>query len=70
MLSIILREGGGQMSVGFVFWLLMIIWLILGVVWWRKVPPDTSYVVVGGNVLIFILLCLLGWGVFGFPISG
>ncbi len=50
------------MPIGFIFWLIMIIGLILcligyGPVW--AVP-----------LVLFVLLALLGWKVFGFPIQG
>jgi len=56
------------MSIGFLFWLLMILWLFYGVYAYRgqyAVP-----LVWGGNLLFFILLFLLGWRVFGWPIVG
>ncbi len=56
------------MSVGFVFWLIMLLWLVFGFfVFW---PVGYSNYAFGGNILLFILLFLLGWKVFGFPIHG
>ncbi len=57
------------MSIAFIFWLLMLIWLIFGLI-------GTSPVTVGGitvpgwgnHILLWVLLALLGWGIFGFPI--
>jgi hypothetical protein len=62
------------MTIGFLFWLLMILWLIFGL-WcsWPAAAPDGSpraYWPLGGNLLLFILLFLLGWRVFGFVIQG
>jgi hypothetical protein len=60
-------------SIGFCFWLLMLLWLIFGLYWnW---PENTSggpraFGHMGGGLLLFILLFLLGWRVFGFPIQG
>jgi len=60
------------MTIGLVFWILMLLWLILGVYWnWPAGGPQgPNYPVWGGNILLFILLLLLGWGVFGPPIRG
>ncbi len=60
------------MSVSFVFWLVMFLWLIFGFFFFW--PIETAGLVawrpIGGNVLLFILLFLLGWKVYGFPIHG
>ncbi len=53
------------MTVAFLFWLLMILWLIFGLYWHRD-----DHVVLGGSLLLWILLFLLGWKLFGFPIQG
>lgn len=59
------------MPIGFVFWLLVLLWLLFGVYWtW---PQDQSggpraFGPLGGNLLLFILLLLLGIAVFGWPI--
>lgn len=53
------------MSIGFVFWLLMILALVFGI--WRGWGDRF---VMGGSLLLWILLFLLGWGTFGFPIHG
>jgi hypothetical protein len=56
------------MSIGILFWVLMVIWLILGLV---PVPEGAGrYWPWGGNLLLFILLFLLGWKAFGSPIQG
>lgn len=64
-------ERGPVMSIGFVFWLLMLLWLIFGFVWYwpRGTPPSPAYPAIGGHVLIFLLFLLLGLAVFGFPIG-
>lgn len=54
------------MSIGTLFWFLMIIWVLFGFAWnW----PGNSYVgpygPIGNTLLLFILLMLLGWRVFG-----
>jgi len=57
------------MTIGLVFWILMLLWLILGIYWnWPAGQPN--YPVWGGNLLLFILLLLLGWAEFGPPIRG
>ncbi len=53
------------MSLGLAFWILMLIWLVFGV-WWNW----PNHAAVGGNLLIFVLLGLLGWHAFGAPIHG
>lgn len=53
------------MTLGNAFWVLMLVWLIFGS--WRCWPDRN---VIGGNLLLFILLSLLGWHAFGAPIHG
>ena len=53
------------MSIALLFWILMLFWLI---VWlWLDYVPGQPYPVkrVPGSVLLFILLVILGWRVFG-----
>ena len=55
------------MTIGFIFWLLMILWLIFG--------AYTNRAAVGpwlmkGELFLFVLLFLIGWQVFGWPIKG
>ena len=55
------------MSFGLVYWILMLLWLVFGL--WAAWPlSGTNTKLVGGNLLLFILLVLLGWKVFGPPI--
>jgi len=57
------------MSIGFVFWLLMLLWIIFWGV--RTVHPTVlGGWTWGGDLLIFILFFLVGWHVFGWPIHG
>ena len=56
------------MTIGFLFWLLMVLWLIFGFYWNRNDIRSGNYGMLGGNLLLFILLFLLGWKMFGFPI--
>lgn len=52
-----------MMSFGFLYWLLMIIWLALGL--YDNRANLRPYI--GGNLLLFVLLVLIGWRVFGAP---
>ncbi len=58
------------MTIGFLFWLLMILWLVFGL--WGRWPNSGAppFVMIGGSVLEFILFFLVGWKVFGFVIQG
>jgi hypothetical protein len=50
------------MTKGLLFWILMLLWLVLGIyVAW----PAHSFVVIATPGLLFVLLALLGWQVFG-----
>ncbi|MDB5307135.1 MAG: hypothetical protein JWO38_1337 [Gemmataceae bacterium] len=61
--SIILRET--KMPMGVLFWVLMLLWLVFSLYWNRSELRGGNYGVMGGNLLLFILLGLLGWKVFG-----
>jgi len=52
------------MSFSLVFWILMLLWLIGGI---YQNYPNLGWPA-GHNLLLFILLLLLGWSVFGAPI--
>jgi hypothetical protein len=56
------------MTLGLVFWILMLFWLVFG--FWQYRLAPANYPLVGGNVLLFVLLLLLGWHEFGAPIHG
>jgi hypothetical protein len=51
------------------FWVLMLLWLVLGL--WSDYVPGQPYPfkVWGGNLVLFVLLLILGWGVFGAPVK-
>lgn len=57
------------MSAGIWFWLIYVICVVFGC--WLDWPagPNPNYRMVGRNFVIFILLGLLGWGVFGSPLK-
>ena len=56
------------MSMSFLFWLLMILWLIFGL--WNEYVPGQPYPFQRGaySFLMFILLGILGWAQFGAPV--
>ncbi len=58
------------MTIGFIFWLLMLLLLIFG--GWRGYGIDAAGrpYWFGGGLILWVLLFLLGWGVFGWPIAG
>jgi hypothetical protein len=61
------------MPIGLLFWLLMILWLLFGfVVYWPadRTAGPRAFAPMGGNLLLFVLLFLLGWKAFGFVIQG
>jgi len=51
------------MTFALAYWILMLVWLAFGI--WSTWP---NYKQGGGNVVLFILLLLLGWKVFGPPL--
>jgi hypothetical protein len=67
---IILLASGGVISVGLLFWLLMILSLIfqfwLG---WPISGTANGWRPLGGSLLLWILLALLGIQVFGWPVG-
>lgn len=54
------------MTMGLAFWVLMLIWLIGGIYYGYSNPP--GHFIIGGNVVLFLLLLLLGWQTFGAPL--
>lgn len=58
------------MTMAFLFWLLMLLWLIFGFYWnWPKDRTNPAgFGILGGNLMLFILLFLLGCQTFGWPI--
>ena len=55
------------MGISEIFWILMLIWLVFGV-WGNYTPQGQVYWVRGNSLFLFVLLALLGWGVFGFVV--
>lgn len=59
------------MTLGLIFWILMLLWLIFGL--WTNWPgspggPYGGWFPIGSTILLFILFLLLGWHAFGPPI--
>lgn len=52
------------MPLGLIFWIVMLIWLVFGI--WQVWPDWKAG---GPNAILFILLLLLGWKVFGAPVQ-
>ena len=52
------------MSFALCYWILMLIWLVTGLwsVDWKNLKQSS------GSLVLFILLLLLGWKVFGAPL--
>lgn len=65
---ILLLASGGTLGIGMLFWILMILALIGG---WIIYPHNetTGYRPLGYSLLLWVLLFLLGWKTFGFPIG-
>ncbi len=53
------------MSFSLAYWIVMLIWLVFGL--WSTWPNVRAG---GGNLLLFILLVIVGWKVFGPPLHG
>jgi hypothetical protein len=58
------------MPLGFLFWLLMVLWLLFGVFWSHWPMSQENYRPFGGSLLLFVLLFIIGWKLFGFVIQG
>lgn len=50
------------MTLGLAFAILMLIWIAFG--WWGR-APGAGIKAFGGDLILFLLLLLLGWQVFG-----
>lgn len=55
------------MPKGILFWVLMVIWFLFG---FYATPKGDNYRwVIGGNLLLFLIIFILGWSEFGFVIQ-
>lgn len=50
-----------------IFWLLMILWFVFGLVVTNESGWNRRFI--AGGLLLFVLLFLLGWKVFGFVVQ-
>jgi hypothetical protein len=60
-------------TIGFLFWLLMLLWLLFSLYWGYRVDRAGGFVTfapLGVNFIVYVLFFLLGWQVFGFIIQG
>jgi hypothetical protein len=59
------------MKIGLLFWILMLVWLLFGLWWqWPAVGgAAVTFAPVGGSVLLFLVVGILGWKVFGSPLQ-
>ena len=61
------------MQRGLIFWVLMLIWVVFGLIIWIGGPALGGYAHASEGVntlLLFILFALLGWQVYGAAIRG
>jgi hypothetical protein len=57
------------MPAGMIFWMIMILWFLFGLYAGRDDFKTGNYTIFGGNLLLFVLLFILGWRVFGFVVQ-
>lgn len=60
------------MTLAIAFWILMLLWLVLGIYqsWPASGATAGGYWPIGGNLLLFLLIFILGVHSFGWPIKG
>ena len=56
-----------MLTFGLIYWILMLIWAVFGLLAYGGFGGH--YVAFGSQILFFILFLLLGWKVFGAPVS-
>ena len=58
------------MPIGILFWMLMILWFLFGLYWNFPASGTQPQVgILGGHLLLFVVIFLLGWKVFGFVLQ-
>jgi len=58
-----------MMTIGFIFWLIMLL-ILLFWGWSFRLPENKfNFLGFGGSFILWVLLALLGWKVFGSPIG-
>lgn len=55
------------MSRGLIFWVLMLVWAVFGILVYTGFAGH--YGAVGNQLLMFILFLLLGWQAYGAPVK-
>ena len=56
------------MPAGYIFWILMLLWLVFGL--WENWPVQGARPWgLAGHILLFLLFLVLGWKVFGPPLQ-
>jgi hypothetical protein len=58
------------MTIGFLFWLIFVLYFILGGYWGWESPPPERRRYFGSFGFVLVLIFLLGWKSFGFVIQG
>jgi hypothetical protein len=58
------------MTVGLLFWVLMLFWAIYGFAWGWPWRDAASRPIFGSWVILFVLIGVLGWRVFGPALNG
>lgn len=58
------------MSIGLLFWVLMVIWFFSWAATTWGDPARYPWAIHASSILFFVLLFLLGWKTFGFVIQG
>lgn len=53
------------MPIAYIFWMLIILWAIFGLGYPLVVEAPDRRIMVGGNLLLFVLIVLLGLDAFG-----
>jgi hypothetical protein len=61
--------GGAGVTLALLFWLLMVVTLLFGILWAWPRTPETRFAF-GGALLWWVLLALLGWATFGPALRG
>jgi hypothetical protein len=56
------------MPLGIAFWVIMLLWLLLGL-YWTWPPSGERFWPLGSHLMLFLLFMLLGWKVFGPPLQ-
>ena len=56
------------MPIGMIFWMLMIIWALFGIMWNTNPGPFGTWGLWGNWLLLFVLFFILGWHDFGFVV--